>query len=171
MTHTAITIPADPELPVTLTNVEDSLKTFQAAVGGLIEAAPIEREDCSLFVNEEGKIYGLPFNPRGDALWHELLPGAWDRPDWMVGDAVLTGFDPDTGDNADVPADLMVRFGFGSAVKVRVGDDDPTPDECDDGCAEQHRAGYRCTWPAGHLTDHVAGSTSGRVVAVWPVTA
>ena len=58
-------------------------------------------------------------------------------------------------------------------AKVHVGDDDPTPDDCDAGwCGAQHPGGYRCTWLAGHLTDdHVAGSSSGRVVAVWPVTA
>lgn len=171
-THTALIIPADIAAPITLIDVtdDDSLRTLQTAVGGYIEAAPIEREDCSLFVNEEGKLHGFPFNPRADQLWHDLLPGAWDRPDYAVGDVVLTGFNPETGDDADVPADLLARYGFDPATTYHVGDPDPTKDGLADCTAQLDGTYYCCTWPAGHThLQHVAG-TGSFVAATWPVT-
>lgn len=43
-----------------LQNIEGSLESMQAVVGGLIE--PVYDGDCAIVVNEEGKISNLPFN-------------------------------------------------------------------------------------------------------------
>lgn len=41
---------------------DNSLKQLQAAVGGWIERVDYEKNDLDLYVNEEGKLEGLPYN-------------------------------------------------------------------------------------------------------------
>ena len=43
--------------------IDGSLESMQAIVGGLVEAIyPFEDEELALICNEEGKLLGLPFN-------------------------------------------------------------------------------------------------------------
>lgn len=58
-------------------------------------------------------------------------------------------------------------------MKYQVGDDDPTPDLYQgELCDAQSPEGLLCTWPRGHLDDHVAGAGGqderAYVVGVWP---
>ena len=73
----AVIIPADSRTPVRLVDAELTLDYLQGAVGGLIEAVNIEEVltdegrkdvDATVFVNEEGKLLGLPVNSRATDL-------------------------------------------------------------------------------------------------------
>jgi hypothetical protein len=90
-----------------------SLRTLQEAVGGYIEALPLpefikgsDRATC--YINEEGKLEGLPFNGRATDF---LVPGVglfWG--DVIVGPMVVVGFNPNTGNHADVPPAIESRI-------------------------------------------------------------
>jgi len=63
---------------------EWSLEFAQSVVGGLIEA--VDANGMSIYINEEGKILGLPANDLATALWEN----GWGH-DVLVGDALLVG--------------------------------------------------------------------------------
>ena len=51
----------DPDGEVRKTEIENSLAPIQAVVGGYIEG--VFGDDCTIYVNEEGIILSLPYNP------------------------------------------------------------------------------------------------------------
>lgn len=98
----ALIIPANPEQPIERKEL-DGYDGLSNAVGGWIESVPFpDRGDVSVFINEEGKIHGLPMNQRAT----EMLASVLFAGDFIVGDAVIVGFDPETGDSIDCPKDL-----------------------------------------------------------------
>ena len=58
-------------------------------VGGFIEAVPLET-DCTMYINEEGKLRGLPINYVANLLAHKLNSGLREY-DYIVGNAVICG--------------------------------------------------------------------------------
>lgn len=66
---------------------ENSLKVLQTAVGGWVQAIDLNPR-VTMWVNEEGKMNGLPYNIYGTKLW-ELRYGQGS--DVIVGDIVFTG--------------------------------------------------------------------------------
>jgi len=78
--------------------VENDLDTFQALVGGWIEAVGLDN-GATVYLNEEGKIHGLPFN----ALAHELLHqhSGVSPHDYIVGDVFVTGGPDEEGEETD----------------------------------------------------------------------
>lgn len=105
----ALVIPADPSIPVHVETVA-GLPDYQRLTGGYIEAVPLDREDLTLFVNEEGKVVNLERNERADTLWRQLLTSGRIPGDYIAGDAVLVGFDPETGEQIDVPQEFMTHL-------------------------------------------------------------
>ena len=75
---------------------------LSAAVGGPLEAvtlhSPGTKAHCTMYVNEEGKLEGLPINIRASRFAH--TGGHWHR-DVIVGPAVLIG--PPDKDGNDTP--------------------------------------------------------------------
>lgn len=98
-----ITIPADENQPITVTTSKADLDALQAAVGGDIQA--VGPEDITIYLDEEGKLKGRPLNPRATDLAHSIK--AISARDAIVGDAVITGFDDETGENADAPLSVL----------------------------------------------------------------
>lgn len=45
-----------------ITEIEDSLESYQSVVGGYIETLYFSTDPVVLICNEEGKVYGLPYN-------------------------------------------------------------------------------------------------------------
>jgi hypothetical protein len=90
-----------------------SLRQLQEAVGGYIEAVDLpdfirDARRAVCYVNEEGKLTGLPFNGRATDL---LVPGVglmWG--DSIAGPMVVCGFDADDGSNTDIPAGVERRI-------------------------------------------------------------
>jgi hypothetical protein len=74
-----------------------SWETLGEAVGGWIEIAPTPGSPFVMYVNEEGKISGLPFNTRADRLANRYRD--WRDP--LVGPAVLVGPPTPAGDDTE----------------------------------------------------------------------
>lgn len=65
----------------------DSLKVLQEAVGGYIEAVQL-KDNLTMWLNEEGKMNGLPHNENAQFYFDLAFgPGV----DFIVGNAVMTG--------------------------------------------------------------------------------
>jgi hypothetical protein len=100
----ALTVPTSG--PAVLTQTRTDLTGLQTLVGGWIErisTEPVGQSWWAGWVNEEGKIRGLPANPRATRL---LLSLGWpDTGDRIVGTMVLTGTSGD--DFTDLPEDVI----------------------------------------------------------------
>ena len=88
----------------------DGLDDLQAAVDGYIEGVPIQEfPNIAIFINEEGK-FTQEFNSTATKLVKPNLRSG----DYISGPMVVTGFDPETGNNKDLdPLDwleLLVRL-------------------------------------------------------------
>lgn len=107
----------------TITVLSDaSYDTIRDGVGGWIEAAPSDGR-IIIWVNEEGKIDQLPFNPLGHALWALVDSyGCIDAGDWMAGPCVVTGPTDDDGEVTDVPDWVLPTLaGLGLTVARQAG--------------------------------------------------
>ena len=79
-----------------------SLEDLQGYVDGLIEPVYLDRAGTVIgWVNEEGKLLGLPVNEAATGIArraHAIAPL-----DVIVGSMVVAGADPGTGEDADLP--------------------------------------------------------------------
>lgn len=93
----AMIIPADSNEEIYYKNL-DGLEAYQEVVGGWIETVPF-KENVAPYFNEEGKVMGLPENVRATALLrNSIMPG-----DYIAGNCIIVGFDPETGEDIDIP--------------------------------------------------------------------
>lgn len=102
-----ILIPSNPDEPIRNVKIAkragSALAALQQLVGGLIDALPYpERDDVAAYVNDEGKLEALDPNRRATLLMQLML---FPR-DWIAGNLVLAGFDPEKGETIDLPADV-----------------------------------------------------------------
>lgn len=114
MSFKAIAIPASgPIERFELPEGDGALDELQRRVGGHIEAVPIpsfitDAERATGYVHDEGK-----YTPDCDVNWRATdfyVPGVGLQPrDYIAGTLVLCGFDPETGENADVPESVALR--------------------------------------------------------------
>ena len=84
---------------ISLSEMEDgTYKSISNAVGGYIEHITLHGnfEGFSLYVNEEGKLNGLPLNHIATAIWERVF-GV--RTDTIVGNAVLVSSKTDDEGN------------------------------------------------------------------------
>jgi hypothetical protein len=113
-----------------------SLAEFQGLVGGYIEALDLT-DEVSSYINEEGKLEGLPRNDAADQLVRKalarsgrgLIPG-----DYVAGPLVLTGQPDDEGETTGVPESVIallqevgVKIGTPGEAVVTVVMPDPAP--------------------------------------------
>lgn len=98
-----------------------TLDDYQTAVDGWIEAVEIPSLDITIYVNEEGLLRSLPFNPRASFLWWFHVPGAHQA--MLVGSAVIVGSSDDNGDSTDVPqaAVDLLTVAREYAVAIQIG--------------------------------------------------
>jgi hypothetical protein len=101
----AIHIPA--EGSPALVETDGALGSLQKFVGGYIEAVTLDDQGTTLFLNEEGKTMGLPYNEHASRITRGIVQFF----DLIVGDAIVIGCD-DEGDSADVPEAWIERFGL-----------------------------------------------------------
>lgn len=62
------------------------LEELHDIVGGYIELVRLNNKEY-MVVNEEGKLYNLPFNAMATSLYHKEIPQAKD--DYIVGDVLV----------------------------------------------------------------------------------
>lgn len=84
--------------------------TLSNGVGGLIEAVTLA-DDLTLWVNEEGKMNGLPVNVFATALFTSV----YGSTDIIVGDAVLTGGADDDGETLGLSDENLSLMGISLA--------------------------------------------------------
>lgn len=70
-----------------------SYEVLSGAVGGYIECVSV-KDDLDMWVNEEGKLIGLPLNPIGTRVWREV----YGPTDVIAGDIIFTGGVDDEGE-------------------------------------------------------------------------
>lgn len=93
-------------------NSTERLRQLQEGVGGWIEAVSLpsfipRANRATAYVNEEGKLEGLPINRRATDF---MVPGVglmWG--DYIAGPFIVVGFDPSSGDETDVPESIIRR--------------------------------------------------------------
>jgi predicted RNA polymerase sigma factor len=71
----------------------DCLRALQRGVGGLVQALDL-KDDLTMWVNEEGKLQGLPVNENATVIFAARFRAI----DLIVGDIVLTGGTDDEGE-------------------------------------------------------------------------
>jgi len=98
------------------------LASLQAAVGGFIEAVRLGN-DAIMYVNEEGLLLGLPHNHVATSLYRQFYPAILRQE--IVGDVIIVGVDPETGEERDYP-DLI---GEEAAFIAAGHNPDPDPEE------------------------------------------
>lgn len=98
----AVFIPADVTEPLSRLEIEN-LDDYQKAVGGYIQV--VYRDNLAVYLNEEGKLQGLPVNARAtDFLKGYLHPG-----DYIAGNALVFQANLETGVDDDCPR-LMLEM-------------------------------------------------------------
>lgn len=96
--------------------VKTALGPMKDAIGGgHIECVTIAGV-AYLYVDEEGKLKGLPVNLPASALAHGL---GWPPGDMLCGPVVFFGIARD-GNEADVPVDVLRAWESGSGASSRV---------------------------------------------------
>ena len=85
------------------------LKSLQSAVGGYIEAVESQSGKTTFWVNEEGKLMGLPVNLVGTELLYELHP-AFRGYDILVGTVVVTGGADSHGNTLPITKEALERI-------------------------------------------------------------
>lgn len=100
----ALVVPVDG--PAVLGWVEPSLDALRAVIGGGwlegVQASALPG-DWHAYVDEEGKLKGLPYNPRATRI---AILGGWPSVDVLMGPAVFLGNGED-GEETDVPEDII----------------------------------------------------------------
>ena len=88
---------------------EWSLKMAQEIVGGLIEAVSLT--GATMYINEEGKILGLPANDLATQIWHDDLYKRGCAVGWdvIVGDVLIVGDTDARSDRRRKPASVRHR--------------------------------------------------------------
>jgi len=77
---------------VQLPDGESQLKELQEAVGGWVQAVDFTPQ-LTIWVNEEGKLHGLPINPMATFLWEKYF----GLTDYICGNVIFTGGTDDEG--------------------------------------------------------------------------
>lgn len=99
LTPRVIVIPCDEREDARVYHVkkEPSLWRLHCMVGGYIERVPhwydMNGEPCNVWINEEGKLHGLPVNRRATGAWYNKLGQIVD--DYLVGNVILVIGFPD----------------------------------------------------------------------------
>ena len=114
----ALIIPSAEHEPITECEV-DGLEEYQAVAGGWIEPVDIPRLGVTVYVNEEGLLRQLPFNPRATFLWWHFVPEARQTA-MLVGSALIAGLPDRSGDSTDVPGEVVAMLTEQAEWRVEV---------------------------------------------------
>jgi hypothetical protein len=85
--------------------VGNSYELIREGVGGWIECVALPELNADMWVNEEGKLVGLPFNASGTALW----VSHYGLTDIILGDIVITGGADDEGDTIGLTEEALAK--------------------------------------------------------------
>lgn len=97
-----VVIPAEGHPYTTEFTGYESLKA--ALDGGWLEA--LTGDAWTMYLDEEGKVKGLPFNAEATDLWWRLQPQARGR-DFLVGPVIVVGPVDDEGYDTDIRPEVL----------------------------------------------------------------
>jgi hypothetical protein len=108
----AVSVTVDGQvLVLDLNKAESELGALQRAVGGWIQAVDL-KNGMSMYLNEEGKVYGLEPNPVATKYFEDTYGVGSDV---VVGDVVFTGLPDANGDTTSITStqlqDIIDRAG------------------------------------------------------------
>lgn len=95
----------DPDGTVRSTEIENNLAGFQAVVGGYIEG--VFGNVATIYVNEEGLLRSLPFNPLATLFANGVLGHLGTR---LFGTALIVGPGDGEGNDTDVRPAVVGYF-------------------------------------------------------------
>jgi hypothetical protein len=98
------------------TDIAQNLPSLQKLVGGYIEAVILR--GATLYLNEEGKILGLPLNEQATFFARTM---GWLALDVLCGTVVVCGPPDDKGENTSLPATVEEMFLNKDTVHVPLG--------------------------------------------------
>ena len=104
----ALLIHAAPSREVDVIRINDLEEGLEFLVGGWFETITPKDWDQTWWLNEEGKILGLPFNARATELAHKHH--AISLGDHIAGDLVVTGGIDDNGETLGLTEDEAVAL-------------------------------------------------------------
>lgn len=119
----AAIIPADNGKPIRFEDIEPG-EALDGLVGGDFQLVGLRAYSMNMYLNENGKLEGLPTNLRATVLcnWAEAIRAD----DYINGDAVLLGpIDDDKGEDtglADVQRSWLEQFDADLSELYHVGD-------------------------------------------------
>lgn len=168
-----ILIPAEISEPISEFELEDDgqgyLRPLQELVGGMIETVRWDDApgNATVYMNEEGKLEGLPPNARATYLLRNIGMGVGD---YIAGNLVLIGLDPREGETVSLTDDVtvqMIAVACGGRLEAEVGG--PTTSRADawaDDAAESiDLPDPACVFLM--VTDPTTGESSIRAMG-WP---
>lgn len=82
-------------------DLDDDYKAIQAVVGGCFDLVASASGNTSFWVNDEGKLIGLPVNDVATKMLWDLNP-AFVGQDYLVGTVLVTGGADENGDTLPV---------------------------------------------------------------------
>lgn len=94
----------DPDGTVQNTEIENDFRSFQAVVGGYIEG--IFGNVGTIYVNEEGLLRSLPFNPEATLFAKRIF----DQQHYLVGTVMIVGPADTEGNDTDVRPAVVDYF-------------------------------------------------------------
>ena len=97
-----IPVEGHPEI-ITVEEGQDELALLQKTVGGYIEAVTVTEDGHTLYLNDEGKMNGLPVNETATRMTRGILSPY----DLIMGDTVLVGPVDDEGESTTVDIDTI----------------------------------------------------------------
>jgi hypothetical protein len=104
--RTAVKVTTDGQVTVLdLDSVDSELRALQEAVGGWIQAVDVVG-DMSIYLNEEGKMIGLPINPVATSYFDETWGAGRDV---INGDVVFTGLPDSEGDTTGLTPEQLAN--------------------------------------------------------------
>jgi hypothetical protein len=107
MVITAIAIPADIHQPLRRAEITPTdSNAYRSLVGGNLEVLGLDDPPASLYLNEEGKLDGLPFNHRATSLLWMHNPDFRGK-DVIYGDSFIVGPVDEDGQELSAPEELQ----------------------------------------------------------------
>lgn len=86
-TKQAVIIGFDGDVTTIEYDKKNEYQTFRDAVDGYIEMVSLMGTQLTMYINEEGKLEGQPFNEKATAIFREKFK----TPDYIAGNAIFVG--------------------------------------------------------------------------------
>lgn len=84
----------------------NAYRTLSWGVGGYVECIELSEKELIMWINEEGKIFGLPTNYFATKIFAE----EYGLVDVIVGDVVITGYVDDEGETLGLSDDELAKL-------------------------------------------------------------